>query len=212
MKLVSLLSGGIDSAVSTSLALREKGIEVIAVHFLNYPFTEKSSEEKIKKIVHILSKKHKKKIKLAIVPFGKTLTEIGRNAERKYSCVLCRRMMLRVAERIAVKENAMALVTGESLGQVASQTLSNLRAEFIAGIPVIRPLLGMDKTEIEKIAREIGSYEFSLLPPSCCHLVPEKPSTRAREKLIKEEEAKINVNELIKYAVKNKTEFLVKEK
>ena len=131
MKVIALISGGIDSPVATALAL-QNGAEIVCAHFSNAPYSSEKTEEKVFEILRHLAQKYGKKIKLYIIPHGANLTEISRKCERKFTCVLCRRMMLRIASRIAEREKADALLTGESLGQVASQTLSNISAEFSA--------------------------------------------------------------------------------
>lgn len=201
MKVVSLLSGGIDSPVSTHLLLR-KGVEVVAVHYDNQPFTDDKQLNKTKELIKRLEEHSGKMVKKYIVPHGPSQTEIARNTHRRYQCVMCRRMMFRIAERIAEIEGADAIATGESLGQVASQTLPNIRTEEHAvNIPILRPLIGMDKVEIEKIAKEIGTYEASIGPGLCCTIVPDKPSTKARLKAIIEEESKIDLEELVEKAL-----------
>ena len=203
-KIVALLSGGIDSPVATALAL-QKGLEVIAVHFQNYPFSDRKGEEKAIAIAQILAKKFHKKIKFFLVPHGETHKAILQKCEIRYSCVLCKRFMLRIAGKIAGQEKAQALLMGDSLGQVASQTLHNLLAEKSAvAVPVVRPLLGLDKIEIEKLARQFGTFEKSIEPGLCCSAVPEKPATRARIEAIKENEEKLNANEIVQNALAKK--------
>lgn len=201
MKLLSLVSGGIDSPVATYLMLR-KGDSCLALHFDNQPFTDKRQLEKVKELVKRLEKFSKKRIPLYVVPHGKTQIEFAKNSIRKFGCVFCRRMMLRIGERIAIQEGCEAIVTGESLGQVASQTLSNISAEEDAvDIPIIRPLIGFDKIEIERIAREISTYEISIRPGVCCTIVPEKPATVSKIERIREEEKKVDIENLIKDAM-----------
>jgi thiamine biosynthesis protein ThiI len=202
LKVVSLLSGGIDSPVSTHLLLR-KGVEVVAVHYDNQPFTDEKMLNKTKELIDRLEELSGKRMKKYIVPHGPSQTVIARSAHRRYQCVLCRRMMFRIGERIAEMEGAEAIATGESLGQVASQTLPNIRTEEQAvNIPVLRPLIGLDKVEIERIAKEIGTYEASIGPGLCCTIVPEKPSTKARIKAVMEEESKIDIEDLVEKALK----------
>ncbi|MFH1751822.1 MAG: 7-cyano-7-deazaguanine synthase, partial [archaeon] len=201
---VSLISGGIDSAVSTGLALKQ-GKEVVCVHFDKQPFADEKEKEKVIEIVKHLGKKFEQKVKLYIINYGLIQKEVAGKTERKFFCVLCRRNMLKLAEKIALKEKADALMTGESLGQVASQTLSNLKAESSAfSLPLIQPLLGMDKLEIERLAREFGTLEFSIKPVMCCSLTPDKPATQARVEKIELEEKKVDLKELFEKVLKEK--------
>ena len=204
MKVISLISGGIDSAVSTALAL-EQGHEVVSLHLSTVPFADEKSQKKTEQILSQLCEKFNVKMKLHVAPHGDSaLTEIAKNCDRKYNCVLCRRMMLRIGEKVAEEEKAGALLTGESLGQVASQTLPNLGAEFSAvKIPILRPLLGMDKIEIEKLARKYDTFEASILPSMCCSL-PEKPATKARIGIIENEEKKLNIEKLVEESLAGK--------
>jgi len=198
MKLVALISGGIDSPVAAHLALT-KGAEVVALHFDNKPFSDEKQTEKAKLLVKKLEERSNGKIKLYIIPHGKNLLEIARNSIRRFGCVLCRRMMFRIAEHVAERERADAILTGESLGQVASQTLKNIRVEEEAvNIPIIRPLIGFDKVEIEKIAKDIGTYEISIMPGSCCSIVPDKPATQAKLDKIRDEEKELDLGKLLR--------------
>jgi thiamine biosynthesis protein ThiI len=121
-----------------------------------------------------------------------------RETDRHVGCVLCRRFMWRSAEKIAQRENASFLVTGEALGQVASQTLSNMRnATASVSLPIVRPLIGFDKSEIEAVAKSIGTYEISTRPGICCQAVPDKPATRSNLVQIEREEARIDVDQMI---------------
>lgn len=195
-KVIALVSGGIDSAVATALALQQ-GIDVVMLHFSTVPLGNTKGAEKTEMLARHLGKKFGRKIKVCVVPHGNALFEIAKKCDRKYGCVLCRRMMLRIATKLAEKEKANALLTGESLGQVASQTLHNLNAEhFAAKIPIIQPLLGMDKLEIERLAKEFGTFETSILPSACCS-IPVKPATKASEKIAEEEEKKLDMWKLV---------------
>lgn len=204
-KAIALISGGIDSAAAASLAL-EHGMEITAVHYSTAPFSDKRAEGKATELVTYLERETGKKIKLVVVPFGNVLKEIAKNCDRRFNCVLCRRMMLRIAEKIAKHEKADALLSGESLGQVASQTLSNLNAEAgCISTPTIRPLLGMDKLEIEKIAKAFGTHEISTMPSSCCS-IPEKPATAAKREQIEEAEKSLDTEGLAQKAFEAREE------
>jgi thiamine biosynthesis protein ThiI len=206
-KVIALVSGGIDSAVATALAL-EGGMRVCILHFDTTPLGNTRGREKTLLLARRLGKRFGKKIKVCVVPHGETLFAIAKKCNRKYSCVLCRRMMLRIAEGVAKNENALALLTGESLGQVASQTLGNLNAEHSAAtIPVVRPLLGMDKLEIERLAKHFGTFETSILPSACCS-IPAKPATRASLAAVEKEEKKLGIGRIVDCSL-NKMECLL---
>ena len=198
MKLVSLLSSGIDSPVATYL-MSKKADEVILVHGNVIPYTDKLETENF-----ILLAKHLKKIifsdiKAYILFHGKALQNYKLNCENKFTCVFCKRMLLRYEEEIAKIEKAEAIVMGDSLGQVASQTLQNIKTiDQAVKKPIFRPLIGFDKEDIIKIAKEIKTYELSILPSESCSAVPSKPSTRAKITKILEIEEKINVESLVK--------------
>jgi thiamine biosynthesis protein ThiI len=197
MKLLSLISGGIDSPAATYMML-DRGADIMAVHFDNRPFTDDGQFNKTKSLVEHLEKLGGKKIKTYIVPHKENHIAFGKDCKRNLHCVLCRRMMFRIAERLAEKDNAEALLTGESLGQVASQTLRNIKTESEAvKIPILRPLIGLDKLEIEAIAKKIGSYEISILPGMCCTIVPKRPSTHSNLQVVLGEEQKTDIDNLV---------------
>ena len=203
MKLISLISGGIDSPVATYLMMR-KNANIVGVYFDNQPFCDEESLEKTKKIVEHLEKIFKKRIKTYIVPHGKNLSVFAINCRENLECVLCKRMMLRIGERIAEIESADAIVTGESLGQVASQTSENIYViNNAVKIRVLRPLISFDKIEIEKIAKETGLYKISIIPCLPCSAVPKKPSTKAKLKDVLNEEERIDINALVEESVRN---------
>jgi thiamine biosynthesis protein ThiI len=202
MKLVSLISGGIDSPVATHMMI-ERGAEIIAIHFDNRPFTDDGQFEKTRALVNHVEKTNNVTIKTWVVPHKESHVTFAKHCKRNLHCVLCRRMMLRVSEQVAEREGADALLTGESLGQVASQTLRNIRTESQAvSIPILRPLIGLDKLEIEEIAKRIGTYEISILPGMCCSIVPKKPSTYSRLDTVLEEEGNVDIDSLVADALK----------
>jgi len=176
LKGLVLLSGGIDSPVAAYMMARQ-GVDIILVHFDNRPFTSDAEVDKAKKLMEQLDRAAGRKLGKVLVPHGTTQTEVAKNCRSNMQCVLCRRTMFRVAERLARRYGAGAIITGESMGQVASQTLANILVEERAtALPVLRPLIGLDKVEIERIAKEIGTYEISTLPGLCCTIAPKKPS------------------------------------
>jgi len=193
---IALISGGIDSPVAAYMIGR-LGYRVIPVHFDNAPFSSELNKKKTSELVKKL-KKHIEIDDLLVIPHGKNLLEISKNCERKYTCVLCRRIMFRIAEKLCKKLGAEAIVTGEFLGSKASQTLQNMKIiSQSVNIPILRPLLGMDKEEIQKIGREIGTFYQGVSPAGCCSVVPSKPSTKARLEKIVEEEEKIDVEGMV---------------
>ena len=178
MKFVSLISSGIDSPVATYL-LSKYSDEIILIHGDIKPFTCDQENENFLKIANYLKKILKCKIRINIIPHGPSLKKFKNYCNNRFTCIFCKRMLLRYAEKIAEIENASAIVMGDSLGQVASQTLKNLRTiEESINIPVLRPLIGFDKDEIVKIAKDIGTYNLSILPTVGCKAVPEKPLTQ----------------------------------
>ncbi len=192
-----LMSGGIDSPVSLYYLLRQ-GHDMLAVHLDNRPFTDDSPMEKIADHIQVLSGRFGRKIPLYVLPHGPTQISLMRQTDRHVGCVLCRRFMWRAAERIAEREGATFLATGEALGQVASQTLSNMRtATASVHLPIVRPLIGFDKQEIEAVARYIGTYGISTRPGVCCQAVPDKPATRSGLVQILREEERVDVEAIL---------------
>lgn len=203
MKLVSLVSSGIDSPVATYL-LSKKAEEIILIHGDIRPFTDNREIENFNKLVYHLKKIISKKIKLYLIKHGSSLSEFKQNCNNRFTCIFCKRMLLRYAEKIAEKESADAIIMGDSLGQVASQTLQNIKTiEQAIKIPIFRPLIGLDKEDIVKIAKDIGTYDLSILPSDGCNAVPNKPLTKAKIEKIEVEENKININNLVKKAIEN---------
>jgi len=201
MRLVSLVSSGIDSPVATYL-VSKYAEEIILVHADNRPYTDDRETEKFITLAKYLKSLLPSRLTAVLVPHGQTLQAYKAQCDTKYTCVICKRMMLRYAEAIAEKENAEAVIMGDSLGQVASQTLKNLRVvEQAVSIPILRPLIGFDKEETIQIAKKIGTFDLSIAPAGACEAVTVKPSTQARLEQIHAEEQKMNVNELVQYAI-----------
>jgi tRNA uracil 4-sulfurtransferase len=199
---VMLMSGGIDSPVAMNFLLR-RGHELLAVHMDNRPFTDDSPLEKVVDHLALLRARYGQPIPLYVVPHGSTQTTLMRNTDRHVGCVLCRRFMWRSAERIAEREGASFLVTGEALGQVASQTLSNMHnATAVVRLPIVRPLIGFDKHEIEAVAKEIGTYGISIRPGVCCQAVPDRPATRSNLLQIQREEELVDADRIIEDCVR----------
>jgi thiamine biosynthesis protein ThiI len=188
MKIVSLISSGIDSPVATYL-ISKKIDEIILLHADIRPYTDEKEIDNFILIAKHLKKITSKKMKAYLLPHGQALTIFKKKCENRLTCIFCKRMLVRYAEKIAIKENAEAIVVGDSLGQVASQTIQNIAAiEDTVDIPILRPLIGFDKEEIIEIAKDIGAYELSIRQSLACSAVPNKPSTRAKiEKLIENE-------------------------
>ncbi len=203
-RVVSLISGGIDSPVAAYRMMR-RGCRLIFVHFHSAPYLDKTSQEKVRELVKYLSR-YQFSSRLYLVPFGEIQRQIIAGALRPLRVVLYRRMMLRIAESIASKERASALVTGESLAQVASQTLSNLAViEQAATLLILRPLVGMDKQEIIDQARRIGTFDISIIPDQdCCQLfVPRHPATKARLGDVEAAEAALDLQALTRHGAEN---------
>lgn len=202
-RVVALLSGGIDSPVASYRMMR-RGCEVVFVHFHSFPLLEGTSREKARDLAQRLTR-YQFASRLYLVPLAEVQRHIIVSAPRDYRVVLYRRFMFRIAERLAHREGALALVTGESLGQVSSQTLENLRTiEEVVSLPVLRPLIGMDKQEIIAQAKALGTYEVSILPDQdCCSLlVPPHPVTRSRPEAAREAEAGLDVEGLVEAALR----------
>jgi thiamine biosynthesis protein ThiI len=206
-RLVSLISGGIDSPVA-AYRMMQRGCRLIFVHFHSAPYLDNTSQKKVRQLITTLTR-HQFLSRLYLVPFGEIQRQIVASVARPLRVILYRRMMLRIGEAIARKEKAKALVTGESLGQVASQTLDNMVVvQQAARLPILRPLVGMDKQEIIDQARRIGTFEISSIPDQdCCQLfVPKHPATKARFADVEEDELKFAVDELVRYGLENATE------
>jgi thiamine biosynthesis protein ThiI len=198
-KVACLISGGIDSPVAAYRML-QRGCKATFVHFHGRPFVSRASEEKVREIVQVLTQ-YQLYSRLYLVPFGEIQQQIVANAPAPLRIVLYRRLMIRIAEEFARRDKCWALVTGDSLGQVASQTPENIGVvEDAAQLPVLRPLIGMDKTEITNQAQRIGTFEISIEPDQdCCRLfVPPHPSTRTSLDHVRKVERGFDLDALVK--------------
>ena len=203
-KAALLLSGGIDSPVAGWM-MAKRGVKLEAVHFYSYPYTSERSRDKVIELARILSA-YCGRLILHIVPFTEIQLEILSKCPRDQATIIMRRIMMRIAERIARSSGAMALVTGESMGQVASQTMQSLAVtDAAASMPVFRPLIGMDKNEVIEIARKIGTFDTSILPyEDCCTVFTAKhPVTKPHPGKIEMSESKLDLESLLANAINN---------
>ncbi|MHB8061639.1 MAG: tRNA uracil 4-sulfurtransferase ThiI [Ruminiclostridium sp.] len=210
-KAMLLLSGGIDSPVAGWM-MGKRGVELEAIHFYSYPYTSERAKQKVIDLAQIMTQSCGK-IRLHVVPFTEIQLEINAHCPEEQATIIMRRLMMKIAELIARKTNAMALITGESMGQVASQTMHGLYCTDAAvNMPVFRPLIGMDKVEVIDIARKIDTFETSILPyEDCCTVfVAKHPQTKPKlDKIILSESA-VDFEPLINTAVENTEVIVVK--
>ncbi len=195
---VALLSGGIDSPVAAWMTMK-RGTRVIFMNYHSYPFISEASRTKVEKIARSLGRFQRGTL-LVIAPFAPIQVAIKKECPEQLRTILYRRMMIRLAERLAEREGALALVTGESLGQVASQTLENIRAiGEAAALPLLRPLIGFDKSETIDLARRIGTYDISIEPyPDCCTVFqPRKPKIKATLEEVERAEEALDIEGLV---------------
>ena len=197
-----LISGGIDSPVA-AWTMAKRGLKLNAIHFASPPYTSPRAEMKVRTLLSKVAR-YSGSINLAVVPFTEIQDEIAKNCPEEYFTLIMRRMMMRISERIARDTKSLALITGESLGQVASQTLPALvTTDSVVNLPVLRPLIGMDKEEIVRISRNIDTFETSILPfEDCCTVfTPKHPKTRPTLELCENAEKGLNIEELIEKAI-----------
>ncbi len=200
---VTLLSGGIDSPVS-SYMIAKRGVRLIPVHFFSFPYTSEAAKEKVVELAQELTA-WCGRMRLCIVPFTHIQEEIRDKCPEAYFTILMRRFMMRIADRIAADNGCGAIVTGENLGQVASQTMSAMAVtEAVCTRPVLRPLIGFDKEEIVRLARRIGTFETSILPyEDCCTVfTPRHPELRPTVAKAEDAEAALDVDALVEEAVR----------
>lgn len=196
-----LISGGIDSPVAGYM-MAKRGLELIAVHFASPPYTSERAEQKVHSLLRQVSK-YSGRITLFVIPFTETQESIKDNCPEEIFTVIMRRMMMRVAQIVAAKQGAGALITGESVGQVASQTMPAIACtDRVCEIPVFRPLIGMDKDEVVAISRKIDTFDISILPyEDCCTVfTPKHPKTRPTVDYVEECERALDIDRLVREA------------
>ena len=201
-----LISGGIDSPVA-AWCMAKRGLRLNAIHFASPPYTSARAEQKVKTLLSKVAR-YSGTINLAIVPFTEIQDQIAEHCPEDYFTLIMRRMMMRISQKIAANSNSLALITGESLGQVASQTLPALvTTDYVCQMPVLRPLIGMDKEEIIEISRKIDTFETSILPyEDCCTVfTPKHPKTRPTLQSCEEAEGNLPIDELIEKAISETT-------
>ena len=199
---LSLLSGGIDSPVA-SYMIAKRGVIVDMIHYYSYPYTSPEAKEKVLELARLLVPYTGKQC-VHVVPFTKIQEELRRSCPEELFTILMRRFMMRIACRVAGQNGIQALVTGESVGQVASQTLDAMVCtDAVCTVPVLRPLVGMDKEEIVRISRRIGTFETSILPyEDCCTVfTPKHPRTKPKLEELEEAEKALDVDGLVEEAV-----------
>ena len=198
---VTLLSGGIDSPVSTYMIAR-RGVRLIPVHFFSFPYTSEQAKEKVVELATLLTD-YCGKMTIEVVPFTHIQEEIRDKCPEEYFTLIMRRFMMRLAEKIAVYYGAGAIVTGENLGQVASQTMEAMAVtRAVTTLPIVQPLIGFDKEEIVRLARKIGTFGTSILPyEDCCTVfTPRHPRTKPKLKDVEAVEAALDVDALVEEA------------
>ena len=201
---VSLLSGGIDSPVA-SWMIAKRGIALEMVHFHSYPYTSKEAEDKVIELGRLITPWCGNLV-IQLVPFTEIQEELRRKCPEELFTIVMRRFMIRIAEKIAIKVGAKALVTGDCLGQVASQTMEALQAvDSVCSMPIFRPVIGMDKEEIVQVARKLGTFETSILPyEDCCTVfTPRHPRLRPMPGEVEYAEEKLDIEKLVNDAVEN---------
>ena len=208
---VSLLSGGIDSPVA-SYMMAKRGVSLEMVHFFSPPYTSDAAKEKVLELAQLLTP-WCGRLTVHIVPFTEIQEQIRMNCPEDHFTLIMRRFMMRLAQRVADEVRAKALVTGECLGQVASQTMEALRvSEDVAELPVLRPLIGMDKEEIIRISRKIGTFDTSILPyEDCCTVfTPRHPKTKPHVEEVRELEAVLDIDALCDRAMSGRERVRIK--
>jgi len=199
---VTLLSGGIDSPVSTYMICR-RGVRLIPIHFFSFPYTSQQAKDKVVELADILTA-YCGKMTIEVVPFTHIQEEIRDKCPEEYFTLIMRRFMMRISQRIAEANGAKAIVTGENLGQVASQTMEAMAStQAVTDLPVLQPLIGMDKEEIVRLARKIGTFETSILPyEDCCTVfTPKHPRTKPKLSEVEAAESAMDIEALVEEAL-----------
>lgn len=204
MKSLTLLSSGIDSPVA-AYVLSSYLDEIILLHADGRPYTDDREIKNFLSLANHLDEILSCSVRIGMVPHGESLDAYKRSmAHPRFCCVFCKRMMLRYAEALARNEGVDGVIMGDSLGQVASQTLQNIQVvDSVVQIPVLRPLIGFDKEEIVKIAKKIGTYDLSIKESAGCLAVPDKPATKARIEQLADVEKGLDIEGLVRDAVLN---------
>lgn len=208
-KVMLLLSGGIDSPVAAYMLLK-RGVSIEAIHFESPPFTSDRAKQKVIDLASKLTR-YCKRVTLHVIPFTEIQKAIHKEMPASYTMTIMRRIMLRIAEQVSVDRKALALATGESLGQVASQTLESMHTiNEVTNYPVLRPLLAMDKLEIMDIAKKIDTYDISIRPyEDCCTIfTPANPTTKPKRDKVARFESRFDFTELINEAVVNRESII----
>ena len=208
-KMLAMISGGIDSPVAAWLMMK-RGCEITPVFFDNSPFADDATRTRALETIKALQSYAPVPFTVYEVPHGESLISILQNCRRKMTCVMCRRTMYKATELIANEEGYQGIITGSSLGQVASQTPKNLMAtSYGISVPIYHPLIGLDKTEITDMARGIGTYTTSSTPASCCSSVPRHPELRAEVPDTLEQEIKADVDNAVKIALSGVRKYVL---
>lgn len=198
-----LLSGGIDSPVA-GFNIAKRGMQIYALHFHSYPYTSEQAKQKVLDLAKILSS-YTGNIKVMVCSFTHAQEEIHKNCNEEYMITIMRRIMMRIAEKVSLREGYQTIITGESLGQVASQTIESITVtnEVVKHLPILRPLIGMDKSEITEIAEKINTFKTSILPyEDCCTVfLPDHPVIKPKLDKVRKEESKLDIDALVEECI-----------
>ncbi len=210
-KAMVLLSGGIDSPVASYLMMK-RGVHIECIHFASPPYTSQNAQEKVLELARLVSG-YQGEIKVHIVPFTNLQLAIYQHADESYAITIMRRMMMRIATGLAQKQHALAIATGESIGQVASQTLESMNTiNAVTCMPIIRPVVAMDKVEIVDLSKKIGTYETSILPyEDCCTIfTPKAPVTKPRIDKCERFESRWDFEEMVQKCIEEVETIVVR--